>query len=74
MSLDQIIPAALQLPAKERALLAASLWESIADPYAHGGQRSDEDAVTLALARDEELENGMVSPLSHADLMQQLRA
>lgn len=74
MSLDQIIPAALQLPAKERALLAASLWESIADPYALGGQRSDEDVVALALARDEELANGTVSPLSHADLMLQLRA
>jgi hypothetical protein len=74
MSLDQIIPVALQLPAKERALLAASLWESIADPYVHDGQRSDQDAVSLALARDEELENGMVSPLSHEDLMQQLRA
>ena len=74
MSLDQIIPVALQLPAKERALLAASLWESIADPYVLGGLRSDEDAVSLALARDEELENGTVSPLSHEDLMQQLRA
>ena len=74
MSLDQIIPAALQLPAKERALLAASLWESIADPYVHDGQRSDQDAVSLVLARDEELENGTVLPLSHADLMQQLRA
>ena len=74
MSLDQIIPAALQLPVKERALLAASLWESIADPYVHDGQRSDQDAVSLALARDEELENGTESPLSHEDLMQQLRA
>ncbi len=74
MSLDQIIPAALQLSAKERALLAASLWESIEDPYVRGGQRSDQDAVSLALAREEELENGTVSPLSHVDLMQQLRA
>ena len=74
MSLDQIIPAALQLPAKERPQLAASLWESIADPYSLDGSRSDEDAVSLALARHEELENGTVSPLSHADLMQQLRA
>ena len=74
MSLDQITPVALQLPAKERALLAASLWESIADPYALGGQRSDDEVISLVLARDEELENGTVSPLSHEDLMQQLRA
>ena len=35
--------------------------------------RSDEDAIILALARDADLESGKVSPLSHAELMTRLR-
>ena len=73
MSLDEIAPEALRLPARERALLAASLWESVEDPYALGADRSDEDALALALARDAELESGAVVPISHNDLMTRLR-
>ncbi len=36
MKLDELAPEALRLPAKERALLASSLWESIDDPYEVG--------------------------------------
>ncbi len=74
MSIDQIAPEALRLPAKERALLAASLWESIEDPYTITTDLNDEEAVALALSRDEELESGAVTALSHADLMKRLRA
>ncbi len=73
MNLEQIAPEALRLPPRERALLAASLWESIGDPRVLAVDRSDEDAITLALARDAELESGAVSPLSHAELMARLR-
>jgi hypothetical protein len=73
MSIDQIAPEALRLPTRERALLAASLWESVEDPYVLAADRSDEDAITLALARDAELESGMVTPLSHEELMTRLR-
>ena len=73
MNIDQIAPEALRLPPRERALLAASLWESVEDPYAVAADRSDEDAISLALARDAEMESGMVSPLSHAELMTRLR-
>jgi hypothetical protein len=74
VSIDQIGPAALRLPAKERAQLAASLWESIEDPYTSlAADRDDDEAVAVALARDLELENGSVSPLSHGDLMKRLR-
>lgn len=73
MSFDQIAPEALRLPARERALLAASLWESVEDPYALAAERSDEDALALALARDAELESGAVAPISHGDLMTRLR-
>ncbi len=74
MSIDQIAPDALPLPARERALLAASLWESVEDPYALAADRSDEDALALALARDAELESGAVAPISHSDLMSRLRS
>jgi len=73
VSIDQIAPEALRLPTRERALLAASLWESIEDPYVLAVDRSDEDAIALALARDAELESGKVSPLSHVELMTRLR-
>lgn len=33
MGIDQIATEALNLPLRERALLAASLWESIDDPF-----------------------------------------
>lgn len=70
MTIDQIAPEALRLPIQERALLAASLWESIDDPYAHV---SDSDAILLAIERDREIDSGEVAPLSHDQLMDQLR-
>ncbi len=73
MGIDQIAPEALRLPAKDRALLAASLWESIEDPYTLAVERSDDEAIDLAQARDEDLESGVVSPLSHTELMRRLR-
>jgi hypothetical protein len=62
-----------KLPVKERALLAASLWESIEDPYLLAPDRSEEETIALALVRDEELETGKVSPLHHVELMRRLR-
>ena len=73
MSIDQIALEALRLPPRERALLATSLWESIEDPYVLAADRTDEDAIVLALARDAEMESGTVKPLSHAELMTRLR-
>ena len=69
MSIDQIAPEALKLPVKERALLAASLWESIEDPFKLAIELSDEEAISLAVERDGELESVEVESLSHADLM-----
>jgi hypothetical protein len=73
VNLEPIAPEALRLPLKERALLAASLWESIEDPYPLGPEHSDEAAINLALERDAEIETGMVKPISHGDLMERLR-
>ena len=73
MSIDQIAAEALRLPPKERALLAESLWESLADPFKIPAEADDKEAVALALERDRQLETGEVQPLSHEEMMSRLR-
>ena len=73
MSIDQIAPEALKLSAKDRAQLASTLWQSIEDPYVLAADRSDEDAIALALSRDAEMESGEVKPLSHEEFLLRLR-
>ena len=73
MSIDQIAPEALRLPARDRALLAATLWESIEDPFELAVGLDDEEAILLAKARDRELDSGAVAPISHEELMRRLR-
>jgi putative addiction module component (TIGR02574 family) len=72
MSIDQIATEALKLPIRERALLAASLWESIGDPFDQSAIQ-DVDAVSLAIERDDEIEAGDVKAIPHEDLMRRLR-
>lgn len=73
MNVDELAPEALKLPIRERAILAASLWASLEDPYAVATQMDDEEALALAESRDAGIESGAVLPLSHADLMKRLR-
>ena len=73
MSIDQIAPEALKLPTRERALLAASLWESIEDPFELSVDLDDEASLNLAEKRDHEIESGQVAAVSHQDLMRRLR-
>ncbi len=73
MLIEEIAPEALKLPPRERALLAASLWESIGDPYDLAADLDDEEAINLALTRDAEIESGQVKALSHKDLMNRLK-
>jgi putative addiction module component (TIGR02574 family) len=73
MGINQIAAEALQLPAKERAELAESLWESLVDPFKIPAESDDTEAVALALKRDHQLETGEVQPLSHEELMSRLR-
>lgn len=73
MTVDSIAPEALKLPLYDRIQLAASLWESIEDPYTLSADMSDEDAIALSLSRDAEVESGEVSAISHSDLMARLR-
>ena len=74
MSLDQIGVEALKLPVRERALLAASLWESLGGPFDLEAERSDSEALALAIKRDRQMESGAVVPLSHDELMTRLRS
>lgn len=73
MLIDEIAPEALKLPPRERALLAASLWESIGDPNDLAADFDDEEAINLALTRDAEIESGQVKALSHKEVMDRLR-
>jgi putative addiction module component (TIGR02574 family) len=72
MSIEQIAAEALNLPAKERALLAESLWESLVDPALVETQ-SEEAEIKLALERDAEIESGKVKPVQHSELFARLR-
>lgn len=71
MSIDQVASEALRLPPRERAILAASLWESIGDPFELDVE--DEEAVVLAAARDSEMESGTVAAIPHDEMMRRLR-
>jgi putative addiction module component (TIGR02574 family) len=71
VSIEQIASEALRLPAKERALLAESLWESLDDPSV--GNSDDAAVVAFAIERDREIESGEVQAVSHDEMMARLR-
>ena len=73
MSIDQIASEALRLPARERALLAGSLWESLEDPSGAAMQMDDAAVVALAQERDWQMESGQVKGVPHAEMLARLR-
>jgi len=73
MSIEQIAAEALRLPVRQRAFLAESLWESLADPYESAEEKSEAEALALAVERDRQIESGEVQPVSHAEMMARLR-
>ena len=73
MSVEQIASEALRLPARDRALLAGSLWESLEDPSATTAQMDDAAVAALALARDQEMEAQQVQAVAHEEMMARLR-
>jgi putative addiction module component (TIGR02574 family) len=73
MSIEQIAAEALRLSPKERATLAESLWESLADPFKTPASADEAEAIALAAERDRELEAGEVQPISHKEMMSRLR-
>lgn len=73
MDVNELAPEVMKLPIKDRAFLAAFLWESIGDPYSQSFDLDDTDALVLAERRDKEIEAGLVTPVSHSQLMERLR-
>ena len=72
MSIDQIASEALRLPARDRAFLAGSLWESLEDPFEVPAQLEDVEVVALALERDRQIEQGQVQAVTHEEMMSRL--
>ena len=73
MTIDQLASDILLLNPYERAMLAEILWESLEDPYVRSSDLSDQEAIALSQQRDQEIEQGKVTPLSHRELMARLR-
>jgi hypothetical protein len=73
MSTDQIAAEALRLPAKERALLSESLWESLEDPNAPNAGLDEAALVALAAERDQQIESRQVQAVPHSEMMARLR-
>ena len=73
MNVDQLAPEVIKLPVRDRAFLATFLWESLEDPYELAVDLDDEEALALAERRDGEMESGVVTPVSHSELMSRLR-
>ena len=63
---------ALKLPLSDRAELAEALWESILNSDA-SEYMTEEEAINLALERDQEIENG-ARTFSHEEIMAFLRS
>ena len=73
MSIDQIVSEALRLPAKQRALLAGSLWESLEDSFEGTPADDEAGAAAQAVERDRQIETGEIPAVSHDELMARLR-
>jgi putative addiction module component (TIGR02574 family) len=73
MTIDQIASEVLNLAPYERALLAQTLWESLDNQSLSPADLSDDAELALAQQRDNEMETGTVTPVSHTDLMTRLR-
>lgn len=57
----------LDLPVKEREQVALTAWESLEKETAFIADRSfDPEGIDLAITRDNEIESGRVTPISHS--------
>ena len=68
---DEIFSAALALPAEARAMLADRLLESLDGP---DQKRIDALWAEEAERRDQEIEDGIVTPIPGEEVMNRLRA
>ena len=73
MSIDKLTSEILRLDNRDRAVLAEIIWESLEDPYISSEEMSDREAIDLSIKRHNEIEQGVVKPISHKELMCSLR-
>lgn len=72
MSIEQLTSEAMKLGSQERASLAEAIWDSLGEPHTFVTDVSEEEALYLAQQRDAEIEDGKVTAISHAELMERL--
>jgi len=69
-SAAQIEKAVLSLPPAQRAELVLAAWASLeSDPLFAASPAFDPEGLALAVARDRELDEGTVQPLSHEEFL-----
>jgi hypothetical protein len=72
MMIENIATQTLQLNSHDRAMLAELIWESLEDPFLKSEDLSDQAALKLSQQRDNEIEQGKITALSHQELMNRL--
>lgn len=70
MSKEEIVERAMELPLRERVLLAEQLWQSIGPELERDGTR---EAIETAKRRDLEMTSGQVEGLTHDEVMESAR-
>ena len=70
MSKEEIVERAMELPLRERVLLAEQLWQSIGPELEADGTR---EAIETAKRRDLEMTSGQVEGLTHDEVMESAR-
>jgi putative addiction module component (TIGR02574 family) len=69
---EDILKQALQLPPEDRLTLAQGLWDSV-EPERHPVIDLDDELIAEIERRDAEIESGLVTPLTHEELMASVR-
>jgi len=59
---EQMEQEALNLPARERERLVLAMWDSL-----DGVSDVDPEGISIAVARDTEIESGMAQAIGHAE-------
>jgi putative addiction module component (TIGR02574 family) len=63
----------LRQPARQRALLAGALWQSLEDPSDATAPMDDAAVLALAAERNEQMEAGHVQAVPHEEMMARVR-
>ena len=70
MSVAQLVAESIALPLPERVALAQALWQSI---HKDLPESNEQEALSEAIRRDEELTSGAIVGRSHAEVMRAAR-